>query len=178
MRDNRPQIHQFPLISVLFCFTTYLYIGACYLPYAMFWRVWTFQLVHIQRLTPKLLLTMFVDLGLQPKRPKVKLHEPLSVYKADLHNQTWPLFYSFFFIRRQSYSKFFWAAWSTTSLRIISPRWSPTGGVFMLNPVSNKKKTTAITFFDNIIYWTWNYITASFLHILHFEKHGPDPWCV
>ena len=28
---------------------------------------------------------MFVGLGLQPKRPQVELHEPLSVYKADLH---------------------------------------------------------------------------------------------
>ena len=88
MRDNRPQIHQLRLISVVFCFTTYFYIGACYFAYAMFWGVWTFQLVHKQRLTPKLLLTMFVGLGLQPERPKFKLHEPLSVYKADLHNQT------------------------------------------------------------------------------------------
>ena len=178
MRDNRPQIHQLRSISMVSSFTTYCYIGACYFAYAMFWREWTFQLVHKQRLTPKLLLTMFVGLGLQPKRPKVKLHEPLSVYKANLHFPTWPLFYTYFFNGRPSYSKFCWAAWSTTSLRIISPRWSPTGGVFMLISVSNKKKTTAITIFDNIIYWTWNYITASFLHILHFEKYGPDPWCV
>ena len=123
MRDNRPQIHQLWFISVVFCFTNYFYICACYFTYAMFWRVWTFQLVHIQRLTPKLPLTMFVDLGLQPKRQKVKLHESLSVYKADLHFPTWPLFYTFFFNGRPLYSKFCWAAWSTTSLRIISPRW-------------------------------------------------------
>ena len=178
MRDKRPQIHQLQLISVVFCFTTYFYIGACYLTYAMFSRLWTFQLVHIQRLTPKLLLAMFVGLGMQPKRQKVKLHEPLYVDKADLHFPTWPLFYTFFFNGRPSYSKFCWAAWSTTSLRIISPRWSPTRGVFVLISVLNKKNTVAITIFDNIIYWTWNYITASFLHILHFEKHGPDPWCV
>ena len=118
MRDNRPQIHQLRLISVVFCFTTYFYIGARYFTYAMFWRIWTFQLVHIQRLTPKLPLTKCMGLVLQPKRQKVKLHEPLSVYKANLHFPTWPLFYTYFFNGRPSYSKFCWAAWSTTSLRV------------------------------------------------------------